>query len=1311
MRIPSLTCLLLLSVFLCTGAANAQVTINELAAHPSEKIVKWSAAGVPSIGSGTAWNEAAFNHNGWALGYAPFGHGVAGVNTDLTTVMSGKAYALYLRKEFTASAAQAASAALLRLQIDYNDGFVAYLNGVEITRKNLGAAKHFVYASQRAYNPATTSGVSDLPTVPASQVLINGTNVLAIQVHNYDLATSLKLDASLGITGGATLISSGAAGGQWRYFVGFHEPSGIVVDTKLVTQPFTAPAGKEEDYEDPQEARDWIELRNAGATAASLTGWTLTDNVSQPGRWAFPAGTTIPAGGCLVVMCDLRQEANGASTADRLHASFKLEDDGGTVALFNGSTQMDAITYPGGQNAGTTFGRSAVNGTSLVFFESGTPGSANTGSERSARVADPVMSLPGGFYETDQTVALSCATLDATIRYTLDGSDPGETSALYAAPLTAAFINDKTGVVIRARAFAPGLVPSAIATQTYLIAQNAAIRTLPAMLMTGTDGRVFNKPNGVMSIQGGSYDGDGIWVPGNTETYNIAGLEGDAAEREISLEYRYPDSTPGLSLGAGMRLSASSYSRPRLTLQQTAASPWSWTQWREKPSFNLYFRGAYGPGKLTHPVFPGYDIGRFDKLRLRAGKNDLANPHIVDELCRRAHMAMGHEGVMGRWCTLYVNGQFKGYYNLVERILEDMLREHFGGTSAWDVIEPTSLGPVAEDGDVTAFNSFLNTTLAADLTNAANWAAVTQKMDIDNACDWFLMKFYAAMWDWPGNNWTMVRERSTGLNSRWRFIDWDNEGGFNAIGYTNQNVNYDMIGGLFSDNSTEVRRIFNRLRTSAEFRLRFADRVQKHMFNGGVLDDRGNAAWIKTQKDLLKAQVQPIISYVTGQAFNETWFNTWVAPATGRRTYLLGPNGTHLATYGLWPATTAPALSLQGGTVAPGTALTLTSSSGGTVYYTTDGSDPRLEGGSLAASALVYSSALTLNSSVTIRTRVRSAGGEWSPLSEASFLVNQEAPSSTNLVIAEFMYNPPSATVAETQAPNPITNGDDFEFVRLLNIGSKYVLLSQLAIANGITYAFSSSGKTTLAPGQSVLVVKSLVAFQKRYGTGYNSLIAAGSFSGGLSNGGETLELRNNGVLLNTVTYSDSTPWPKAADGYGPSLLLRDPVSAPDHNVAANWMASAGAGGQPGGVPHATTWAGWRDLSFHRTDDAASVKDADDDPDGDGLPNALEYALGTAPKIPDGPAVLPQGQIVNVGGQDYLALSCRVNAAATEAGIAVETSTSLAAGDWQQGAGQTETHVGPAGMPGGFQSFVIRASAPLAGGDKRRFMRMKVTVP
>ena len=73
---------------------------------------------------------------------------------------------------------------------------------------------------------------------------------------------------------------------------------------------------------------DWIEIYNPGTTAVDLSGWYLTDDSTDLTQWAFPASTSIPAGGYRVVFAD-----GGTSTATELHASFKLTTDGEYLAL------------------------------------------------------------------------------------------------------------------------------------------------------------------------------------------------------------------------------------------------------------------------------------------------------------------------------------------------------------------------------------------------------------------------------------------------------------------------------------------------------------------------------------------------------------------------------------------------------------------------------------------------------------------------------------------------------------------------------------------------------------------------------------------------------------------------------------------------------------------------------------------------------------------------------------------------------------------------------------------------------------------
>ncbi|MBS0448564.1 MAG: CotH kinase family protein [Proteobacteria bacterium] len=87
----------------------------------------------------------------------------------------------------------------------------------------------------------------------------------------------------------------------------------------------------------------WLELYNPGSTPYRLTGHTLTNDPSQPGMWKFPNGTTVPAGGYLLVWLD------NAPAAGELHASFGVNPKGQAVALYApisaGGALLDTIAY------------------------------------------------------------------------------------------------------------------------------------------------------------------------------------------------------------------------------------------------------------------------------------------------------------------------------------------------------------------------------------------------------------------------------------------------------------------------------------------------------------------------------------------------------------------------------------------------------------------------------------------------------------------------------------------------------------------------------------------------------------------------------------------------------------------------------------------------------------------------------------------------------------------------------------------------------------------------------------------------------
>jgi hypothetical protein len=87
---------------------------------------------------------------------------------------------------------------------------------------------------------------------------------------------------------------------------------------------------------------DWIEIHNESAAAASLAGWSLTDDPGKPAKWRFPA-VTMPPDGYLIVFASDKNRA----VADRqLHTNFRLSSSGEYLALVgpDGITPATAFT-------------------------------------------------------------------------------------------------------------------------------------------------------------------------------------------------------------------------------------------------------------------------------------------------------------------------------------------------------------------------------------------------------------------------------------------------------------------------------------------------------------------------------------------------------------------------------------------------------------------------------------------------------------------------------------------------------------------------------------------------------------------------------------------------------------------------------------------------------------------------------------------------------------------------------------------------------------------------------------------------------
>lgn len=154
------------------------------------------------------WKEPYFNDLGWETGQSGFGYGDDDDNTELLD-MQDNYVTVYIRKEFPVSLSSLDPNGIVQLVIDYDDGFVAYLNGDFVTSRHMPDDEDITYKTLASSHDAGTPETIALGTV--SELLNDGNNLLAIEGHNtsygstdFSLIPSLRVESDIILTGDTT---------------------------------------------------------------------------------------------------------------------------------------------------------------------------------------------------------------------------------------------------------------------------------------------------------------------------------------------------------------------------------------------------------------------------------------------------------------------------------------------------------------------------------------------------------------------------------------------------------------------------------------------------------------------------------------------------------------------------------------------------------------------------------------------------------------------------------------------------------------------------------------------------------------------------------------------------------------------------------------------------------------------------------------------------------------------------------------------------------------------------------------------------
>ena len=634
-----------------------------------------------------------------------------------------------------------------------------------------------------------------------------------------------------------------------------------------------------------------------------------------------------------------------------------------------------------------------------------------------------------------------------------------------------------------------------------------------------------------------------------------------------------------------------------------------------KHSFRLFFRSEYGAGKLEHPMFGDEGAGTFDKIDLRTEQNyawsngSSWETFVHEVFSRDSERDMGSTYNRSRYFHLFLNGVYWGLYQTEERV-DDYYGESYNGGSAanYDVIRTSQPGyntGVAE-GEAAAYEDFwrITTQEGYGADHPANYNRVRGLdpngvrdpslpvyLDVTNLVVHLISSHFAADTDAPvnpsgmANNILAYRDRIDG-DSLSDGFKWNRHDAEHSLSRANggdgaASPNLFLYGtralhpnklGIGNFNPYEIH---YELCANAEYKTVFADLVYRHLVReGGAMTETNAILRFRSRM----AEIDDAIvceaarwGHVPGsQRTREKWLNS----CNDCLNFIRQRGPVVIANYrtlGWYPSIDAPTVTnavgerlLGGEELGAGARVFATGGEGGTVYYTTDGSDPRLEGGAVnAASAAAFPLAEGLEvpaEGVSLKLRVRTPDGEWSALEELS-------------LAGESVAFAPLAGALRVAALYTSTDGDGDtgEFVVLTNLdatasvdlsGARLVAWNakkQSEAKPSLTIVFDAA---TIGPGESL------------------TLEQATSFGGGkLTNSQVGLRLYDATNALVQDVFVDADWWGGACDGTGAHFIAKEfAASALQRSqwkpsatalptvlrVAAVYSSTAGDGGDTG---------------------------------------------------------------------------------------------------------------------------------------------------
>ncbi|MBN1781374.1 CotH kinase family protein [bacterium] len=601
-----------------------------------------------------------------------------------------------------------------------------------------------------------------------------------------------------------------------------------------------------------------------------------------------------------------------------------------------------------------------------------------------------------GFYEDNFDLTLSTTPEGLTIRYTMDGTDPSVSPTaltgtspvvIHVDPANTDGRDRAPGFFVRAVAIQADTAATAVKTHTYIFADRV-VELSPDHLKPGPGW--IDENSSRWGSQNMNYGMDPqvcdnslykdkitdalLDIPSFSMVMDLKDLfdpqsgiyvnaleHGEEWERPCSVELIYPDGTDGFQINCGVRIRGG----------------WSRINTNPKRAFRWFFRKEYGETKLEYPLFGDEGVDKFDHMDLRTAMNyswsygaedPSKNTFLRDIWSRDLQRDMGQPYTRSRYYHLYINGTYWGLYQTQERAEASFAASYLGGEKEdYDVIKVNGgfqglFVIETADGTMDAWQRLWEASMQGFETAEAYYRIqgcnpdgsrnpdYEVLLDVDNLIDFMITVFISGDGDGPASGFTngpnnFYAVYNPKMERGFVYLRHDAEHTLGAQSWAVDRTGPFNIGGTLEKSNPQW--FHQKLCENPLYVDRFANRVTKYFFNDGVMTPEANLNRMLDRKKTIELAIIAE-SARWGDSKREPAFtkdNGWI-PAVN---YILNsflPTRTDVVLLqfirqGWYPRVDPPGFCSKSGLVSKGFQLSM-STSRGTIYYTTDGTDPYL---------------------------------------------------------------------------------------------------------------------------------------------------------------------------------------------------------------------------------------------------------------------------------------------------------------------------------------------------------------------------------